>query len=246
MKRNPNPVIKLEDFVPDFANPQSPLQALIRHIARETNRHKLNYAQLKYVFRAVREKCDISAPATSARKLLDLPTAEELERFFAAISDPIHRLIFEALLGTGLRVEELCNLRVDRIDFERNLLFVSEGKGKKDRVTVIGRKLVEKIRLYLKGKKNKFLFESNRHTRFSTRRIEQICERYRKTAGITKKFTPHTARHIWNTRLAEAGITREQRAILAGHAPNSDAQEIYTHMGVGGVKDAVLKVLDGG
>ena len=164
MKRNPNPVIKLEDFVPDFANRKSPLHALIRHIARETNRHKFNYAQLKYVFRAVREKCDVSAPATSARKLLDLPTAEELERFFAAISDPIHRLIFEVLLGTGLRVEELCNLRVDRIDFERNLLFVSEGKGKKDRVTVIGRKLVEKIRLYLKGRKNKFLFESNRHT----------------------------------------------------------------------------------
>ncbi len=243
MKKQDAKVINLRDFASENAIPKSHLQTLVRHIAREVNRHKISYDQLKFVFRSVRERCDLAVPNQSGRKLYELPSGEELTAFFAAIKNPVHRLIFEVLEGTGVRVDELCSLEVRRIDFERNLVFVHEGKGKKDRVTVIGCKLVEKIRLYLQDRKNKYLFESNRHTRYSTRRVEQLCEQYREAAGITKRFTPHTLRHVWNTRLAEAGVPKEKRKILAGH--NSDrAQDIYTHLAAGGIKDDVLAVLD--
>jgi integrase len=233
----------LADFAVQNTAAKSHIQSLVRHVAREVNRHKLDYTQLKYVFRLVRERCEVEVPNTKARRLKELPSADELVRFYGVMEDPVHRLIFETLEETGLRISELCNLLVSRIDFKSNLVFVYQGKGKKDRVTVIGNRLREKLQLYLKGRANKYLFESVRHTKFSSRRLEQICERYRDKASISKDLTPHTFRHIWNTGLAIAGLSEERRALLAGH-DGEETQKIYTHMGAGGFKDEVIEILD--
>ncbi|MGE4233192.1 MAG: tyrosine-type recombinase/integrase [Bacteriovoracia bacterium] len=234
---------KAELFVNQKANTKLDIQKLIKYIGRETNRQKLDYAQLKYIFREVRKRCHIEVSANKSRKLYELPSSEDLKRFYGAIDDPIHKLIFETLQNTGLRVSELCRLEVKRIDFKTNLVFVSEGKGKKDRVTVIGSKLLEKIRIYLKGRSNRYLFESNRNTMFSSRRIEQLCKKYKTKAGITICLTPHSFRHLLFSRLAEAGVSKEKRMILAGHS-SEQVQDIYTHLGIGGVKQDVLAILD--
>ena len=244
-KTNSSKVIKLENFASQSATTKSPIQLLIAHIARDVNRHKLNYDQLKFIFKSVRTRCELS-PSSKSKKLYELPTKSEMAAFYAVIPNPVHRLIFEFLDGSGLRVAELCNLEVKRIDFDKNFIFVHEGKGRKDRVTVIGNHLLQKLALYLKGRNNKFLFESNRHTKYSPRRIEQLCKRFKDKAGIAKDkdLTPHTFRHRWNTRLAEGGISREGREILAGHSKGSATQDIYTHLAAGGVKNEVIAVLD--
>ena len=236
-------VVNLADFVDQSTNAKSHIQALVKHMAREVNRHKLDYAQLKYVFRSVRQRCGVEVTSSNGRRLIELPTQDELTRFYAAIKNPIHRLLFEVLANSGLRVGELVSLEVKRIDFTTNLVFVSLGKGKKDRVTVIGNRLKEKLNLYLEGRSNRYLFESNRHTKYSTRRIEQLCQAYKKLAGITKNMSPHTFRHLWNTALASAGLSEERRAILAGHE-DQDTQKIYTHLSAGGFKDEVIAMLD--
>jgi integrase/recombinase XerD len=239
----PGKVAKLRDFADQKLGAKSHIEALVSHVARAVNRHKMDYGQLRYVFRQVRLRCEIEVPTTNGRRLKELPTGEELVRFYCAIENPMHRLVFEMLEQSGLRVSELCALQVARIDFAENLIFVSLGKGKKDRVTVMGNRLKEKLQLYLQGKKNRYLFETIRHTRFSTRRIEQLCARYKRKSGIEKELTPHTLRHVWNTRLAEAGVSEERRAILAGHE-NSETQRIYTHLSAGGLKDEIVAVLD--
>lgn len=245
MKKTDPKVIKLDDFVVHSANPKfSPIQSLIRHIAREVNRHKLNYRQLKYVFKSVRERCEIEVPTSKGRRLLELPSVDDLNRFYAGIKDPVHRLIFEFLEGTGVRVDEMCSLEVKRLDLDRNEAFIFQGKGKKDRIIVIGRGLADKLALYLKGRTNRYLFESNRNSRFSTRRIEQLCKEYRAKAGIEADLTPHTWRHLFNTKMAEAGVPEEKRAILVGHDDAKGSQRIYTHLGVAGIKDEVLAILD--
>lgn len=238
-----NKVVNMEDFVAKSGDAKSPIQVLIKSICRSVNLHKIDYDQLRYVFKAVRHQCELEAP-NRGQKLYELPTEEEMTRFYGVIEDPVHRLIFEFLDGSGLRVAELCNLEVSRIDFKGNTVFIKEGKGRKDRITVIGNQLNEKVSLYLAGRNNRYLFESNRHTRFTTRRIEQLCKRYKDLAGIERDITPHTFRHRWNTRLAEGGINRESREILAGHSKGSATQDIYTHMGVGGMKAEVIAILD--
>lgn len=241
--KDQNKVVNIENFVAKSGKAKSPIQLLIKAIARSVNQHKIQYDQLRYVFKAVRQQCELEAP-NRGQKLYELPTEDEMSRFFGVIENPVHRLIFEFLDGSGLRVAELCNLEVSRIDFKNNTVFVKEGKGRKDRMTIVGNRLLEKIRLYLDGRNNRYLFESNRHTRFTTRRIEQLCKRYKDLAGIERDITPHTFRHRWNTRLAEGGVSREGREILAGHSKGSATQDIYTHMGVGGMKDEVIAILD--
>lgn len=242
-KNDKSKLINLDDFAAQKSNAQSPLQEIVRSLAREVNRHKLDYHQLKYIFKAVRAKCAVEVPRAQ-QALLELPTNEELNSFFKTIKNPIHSLLFETLLNTGLRVAELCVLEVRRIDFEKNTVLVIDGKGGKDRTTVFGNKLKGKLLIYLQGKNNRYLFESERNSKYSTRRIQQLCEKYQKAAAIEKDLTCHTFRHVWNTRLAEAGISREGREILAGHSKGSATQDIYTHMGVGGIKSQVIDVLD--
>ena len=127
-----NSVTNLSDFVAKTTDAKSPIQSLIKSISREVNRLKLDYRQLSYVFRIVRDRCGIEAPNQKKRRLRDLPTVDELKQFYDVIDDPIHRLIFEMMENTGQRVAELCNLQVSRIDFDTNLIFVSAGKGDKD------------------------------------------------------------------------------------------------------------------
>ncbi len=234
---------KKDNFVTKDADTKNELQLIIRSLIRETNRKKLSYEQLIYIFRRVREECDIEVPQ-KPKRLIELPTEEELNSFYHIIKRTDHKLMFEFLEGSGLRVSEFTDLEVSRIDFATNRVFVSQGKGSKDRIALIGNKLKEKILLYLDGRNLTYLFESNRNTKYSSRRIEQLCEKYKLKAKISKELTPHTFRHIWNTHLATAGVSEEKRALLAGHSENSDTQKIYTHLSLGTFKEEVVAVLD--
>jgi len=214
---------------------------LLQSIIKEVNKQKLSYEQLRYLFREVRKACAIN-PEVKEESLFDLPTHEELQNFYK-YTPPKLKLIFKTLEGTGLRISELLNLEIKDIDFQNNTIFVRKGKGCKDRYTVFGNTLKEKLMLYLLGRKNRYLFESNRHTRYTPRCIQIFCQRFKDQATIDKKFTVHTLRHVWNTRLAEANILAEHRAILAGHS-NLSSQEIYTHVGVAGIKPKLIEILD--
>ena len=216
-------------------------QDLIKLLTKETNKQKLSYGQLRYLFREVR-KLTNTTPPKLPKPLFALPTAEELSKFYS-ITTPLHKLIFKTLEGTGLRISELCKLEVKNIDFTNNRIFVHQGKGGKDRYTYFGNRLKDQLLVYLYNKKQRYLFESIRHTKFSPRTIQHFCKLYVTKAKITKRFTVHTLRHCWNTYLAENGISTEHRAYLAGHSDLS-SQEIYTHITAGGIKDKLISILD--
>lgn len=233
-------------IVADFAHKRistnSDMQKLITQIVRETRRHKFSYEQLKKIFREVRRQANVPAPK-NAVKLLRLPTNDEIKQFFAAVDDPLHKLIFKLALSTGLRIAELANVRVEEIDLEKQILFVNQGKNSRDRIVVFPRALKEELAIYLSlSKSNMWLFESQKDSKFTTRRLQQICKEYSLRSGIKMHF--HLMRHIWNTRLAEAGLSEDQRKVLAGHSPGSDAQKIYTHLALAGIKDQALAALD--
>ncbi len=241
-KLNQNNVKKLDDFVNQKPNTKSPIRNIINYLARETNRNKLEYGQLKYIFKSVRERCEIEVPSNQ-RKLYKLPNQEELERFYKSIECPIHRLMFDFLQNTGLRVGKMCALEIKNIDFEKNEIFVMNAKGGNDRIVPFGNKLKNRLKIYLSGKNNRYLFESNRNAKYSTRRIEQLCFKYLIKAEIETKITPHTFRHLYNTYLAENKVSKEHRMLLAGHKSDK-VQDIYTHLTVDGIKDEIIDLLD--
>ncbi len=242
MKFNPEQTKKGKDFVVKVTCAKSPLSKIAKKLVRDVNVHKLNYNQLKYIFSIVRQECGLSAIVKS-KNMIELPTEIELQNFYSTINNSIHKLMFEFLEGTGLRVSEMTDLKVERIDFSSNTIFIYQGKGSKDRIALVGDKLKDKLLLYLEGKSNQYLFESNRHTKYSNRRIEQLCSQYKVKAQINKELTPHTFRHLFMTKLAEAGVSAEKRAILAGHS-NPATQEIYTHLSLSNIKSEVIDVID--
>lgn len=242
MKNGQENVKNILDFVDQDSNTKSEIQKCIKYLTREVNKNKYNYNQLRYIFRTVRENCDIEV-IDKKNELLELPTSEALDDFYHKINNPTHKLIFEFLQSTGLRVSELCNLEVKNIRFAENIIFIKEGKGKKDRTVPFGNKLKQKIELYLDQKNNRYLFESTRNTKFSTRRIEQLCNKYLKLSKIDYKITPHTFRHLYFTFLAERNISKENRMLIAGHS-NQKTQDIYTHLTLGHIKDEIIAILD--
>jgi len=231
------------NFEEASAKAKSGVQEAIAVLSRVIRKHKLTYSQLRYVYREARRKAGIAAPRVK-KSLIELPTVKELSDFYAVIKDPVHRLLFRTLENTGARISELCDLKIEHVDLGGNLIFIKNGKGGRDRVVPIGNQLKDQISLFINGKKNVYLFESRRHTRYSSRRVEQICAQYKRAAKIEKRFSPHTLRHIFNSRLATLGVPRELRELLSGHQKGSRVQDIYTHLSLDGFKDQLITLLD--
>lgn len=214
---------------------------LIRMMVLATNKHKLDYASLRYIHRQVIKRTKLDIPR-KAKKLYELPTSEELDRFFESIADPQIKLVFLVLHNCGLRVSEVCSIQVSKIDFQNKTIFIT-GKGNKDRLVPMTNKLSDKILLFLSGRNHRYLFESKLGTPYTTRRIEQLCQETKIKAEIKKKLSPHTFRHIFFSRLAEAGVSPDIRAMIAGHS-NTKTQDIYTHIGLAGSKDLIIEALE--
>jgi site-specific recombinase XerD len=169
---------------------------------------------------------------------LDLISENELERILQAPEEKNLRglrdkAILELLFSTGLRVSELCSLNRDQV-FDAKLGEISiRGKGGKLRVVFISEKARQALKNYLDKRQdtNEALFvRSGRgDSRLTPRSIERIIKFYTIKAGVTKKVTPHTLRHVFATDLLSAGADLRSVQILLGHS-NITTTQIYTHI----------------
>ncbi len=221
--------------------------------ARDTMKRKTqNYylialrAFLKYLRK--REISALSPERIELAKLpersLDLITQEELTRVLKAAEGETarslrDRAVLELLFSTGLRVSELCALNTD-IDLSRDELSV-RGKGDKVRVVFLSPSSKDAVRAYLKARKdmedalfvsvpaNETLAKKRPPSRLSSRAIQYLIKHYAAKAGITKKLTPHTLRHLFATDLLSNGADIRSVQVMLGHASINTTQ-IYTHV----------------
>ena len=176
---------------------------------------------------------------------LDLITNDELHRLLEApkgneVGDLRDKAILELLFSTGLRVSELCALTRD-IDLTTDELSVI-GKGRKVRVVFISDYAKKVLKEYLSKRKDMddALFvqlSKNRNTQqkkgkdlaLTKRSIERIVKLCAIKAGISKRVTPHTMRHLFATDLLSNGADLRSVQALLGHA-NIGTTQIYTHV----------------
>ncbi|HEX2715318.1 MAG TPA: tyrosine-type recombinase/integrase, partial [Candidatus Acidoferrales bacterium] len=165
----------------DFAN-VSEKAKLIRQIARLVRRARLDYDQFRSVSAAVRRELGLRRPLRSRVLPRILPDAS-LKQFFAAVDaadNLLHQIMLRLLFYTAVRVRELVNIRVEDVDLVAHKIFICQGKGSKDRCILFPESFGLTLKAYLAGhEENRYLFESQRRTPYSTRRIEQIVEQYR-------------------------------------------------------------------
>lgn len=148
------------------------------------------------------------------------------------------RAVLELLWSTGLRVSELCSLKLEDINFNRNEFSV-RGKGSKWRVVFFSEDAKAWVKKYLDARKDMspMLFVSHDRaakgrdsmTGLTPRTVQRLVTHYAKIAGITKRVSPHTLRHSFATDLLMNGADLRSVQSLLGHASVTTTQ-IYTHI----------------
>jgi len=168
------------------------------------------------------------------RRLPDVMTRDEVLRLLKAISNERHRLILTLIYSAGLRVGEAVRLRPADFDSERGVIHIREGKGGKDRYTVLSAAVHRLLMPYLAagdgGRSWLFPGADPRH-HLRERTIQLVFDKAKRAASIRKPVTVHTLRHSFATHLLEDGTDLRCIQELLGHASVKTTQ-LYTHLGV--------------
>ncbi|MBW1811956.1 MAG: site-specific integrase [Deltaproteobacteria bacterium] len=159
-------------------------------------------------------------PRKKKKQLPEILSAQELERLFAVTENPKHRLMLMTAYAAGLRVSELTVLKVSDIDSQRMMIRVEQGKGNRDRYTILSQRLLKELRQYWKIERPEpFLFPATgKQTPMSSRTVQRVYWVAKKKTGIKKGRGIHTLRHAFATHLLEAGVDLPTIQILLGHS----------------------------
>jgi integrase/recombinase XerD len=164
----------------------------------------------------------------------------EVSKLINSIENIKHKAIASLLYGSGLRISELINLKAEHIDSINMRVIVQQGKGKKDRTTLLSKSELELLRQYFREYRPKiYLFNGqNGQLKYSKRSIEQIIANAAIKSNIKKHVTPHTLRHCFATHLLESGTDIRYIQYLLGHS-NIKTTQIYTHISTEYLKNII-------
>lgn len=153
------------------------------------------------------------------QKLPVILSPEEVSLFLTHVVSLKHSAILSVLYAAGLRVSEACHLKTSDIDSQRMTLRVQQGKGNKDRYSLLSPRLLEILREYWKAQRPvDWLFPSPILDQpISRDAVGLACKKAHHSSGITKLITPHSLRHAFATHLLESGTDLRTIQLLLGH-----------------------------
>ena len=154
-----------------------------------------------------------------AQRIPELLTRAEVAAILAAVVNPKHQTLLYTCYGCGLRVSEVCALKVRHIDRERHLLRVEQGKGAKDRMVIIGDTLLQRLRQYWRlYRPSDWLFPGQTPARpLEISTAQKVFQHAKQRAGIHKVGGIHALRHAYATHQLEAGVAIHQLQHPLGH-----------------------------
>lgn len=174
-------------------------------------------------------------------KIPEVLTVEEIDRIISTVNmekkeGQRNRAILETLYSCGLRVSELCNLKISDLYFEEGFIKV-EGKGSKQRLVPISPRAIKEIKYWFAdrnlGKIKKgyedYVFLARWGNNISRIMVFHMIKELAEKAGITKNISPHTFRHSFATHLLEGGANLRAIQCMLGHESIATT-EIYTHI----------------
>jgi site-specific recombinase XerD len=179
---------------------------------------------LKFYYEQVlgREKMLFDLPRPKSPLVLPRVLGEhELRRLFNAVTNLKHKAILFTAYSAGLRVSEVVGLQLTHVDSDRMQIFIKCSKGKKDRYVALSPLILDVLRAYIKQSKPrpvKYIFEGIRPgVAYSTRSAEEVFNKAKGIARITKEITFHGLRHSFATHLLEKGVDVKYIQELLGH-----------------------------
>ena len=166
------------------------------------------------------------------KKLPVVLSVEEVQRMILSTKNLKHRALIMLVYSAGLRRQEAQMIKAADIDSSRMQVRVVQGKGKKDRYTILSTKALEMLRQYYKMERpSKYLFESQgkKGQILSDTTLNNIVKKSAAKAGIRKNISFHTLRHCFATHLLESGVNIRLIQQFMGHT-SIKTTTIYLHL----------------
>ncbi len=211
---------------PDLLGPEE-IRAYQLYLTNErklaTSSILIAISALRFLYKVTLQKDwrfdDIIPAPKKPQTLPVILSPEEVLQFLDCIASVKHRAILSCCYAAGLRISEAIRLTAPAIDSARMVLRVEQGKGQKDRYTMLSPRLLDILRAWWRRERPKhWLFPGDfpgRH--ISKDAVEQACQKAQRLSGIPKPITPHSLRHAFAVHLLESGTDVRKIQLLLGH-----------------------------
>jgi integrase/recombinase XerD len=183
----------------------------------------IGYCALKYCYTKTLHRCwnvDHIPRPKGEKKLPVVLSRPEIIKIFKATTNQKHRALLMTIYSGGLRVSEVAHLKIKDIDSDRMVVRVNQGKGKKDRYTLLSTVALKQLRLYYQiYRPSTWLFPGiPQDNPICSASIQLVFRQLREKVGILKQATPHTLRHSFATHFLEDGGDVFRLKDLMGHS----------------------------
>jgi integrase/recombinase XerD len=181
-------------------------------------------AALTFLYRVTLERPEEVRGMPRMRVPMHVPvvlSAVEVAQLLGALATDRQRVMVMLAYGSGLRVSEVCKLRVDDIDAKRLLVRIQHAKRGRERHVMLSPRLLAALRAYWKASRpaGPYLFPGRKPGKLVTREsLYRAMVKAAGRAGIRKRISPHTLRHSFATHLLDAGTDLRTLQVLLGHA----------------------------
>jgi len=196
--------------------------------------YKYYAAGIKFLYRTTLNRGEVVEKIKYPKAKIKLPVVldlSEVRTMLSVMENLKHRAVLTITYSAGLRVSETAHLKVTDIDSKRMMVRVRQGKGGKDRYTILSKTTLECLREYWRAYRPKdWLFEGQKegsHICYTS--IRNIFVEAKERAGITKPVGPHSLRHAFATHLIEAGTSLHHVQLLLGHK-SPKTTTVYLHV----------------
>ncbi len=165
------------------------------------------------------------------KKLPHVLSQKKLVSLIASITNTKHHALISLAYATGMRRNEILQIKIEDIDSDRNVIIVKHGKGNKQRQIPINTSLIEILRnYYVKYRPIKFLFEGQQPgMSYSATSFSKILKKAANKISISKPVSPHILRHSFATHSLENGLNLKQLQLILGHN-SMKTTSIYLHV----------------
>ena len=214
------------------------IRAYLLHLVNEKHAShavlNMTYYALKFIFETTLKRPWEVRKVPHPKKPQRLPVIldkGEVQKLLSVTTNAKHKAMLMMAYGSGLRVSEVARLKVSDIDAARMTVMVREGKGAKDRYTILSRVALDTLTKYLRRyRPTSWLFPGMIPGRpMTTSSIGLVIKAARKRAGITKRATMHSLRHAFATSLLEGGTDLRHVQLLLGHR-SLKTTALYLHV----------------
>ena len=203
-----------------------------RHLSNGT--YRFYVAALKFLYRTTLKREWVVEKIKCPKRDKKLPVVldlSEVESLFAVTRNLKHKAMLLITYSSGLRVSEAARLKLTDIDSVRMTVRISQGKGGKDRYSILSQTTLEHLRHYWKKyRPTEWLFEGQKKdTHITVSTMQSVFRSAIKRARITKPVSIHTLRHSFATHLIEAGTSLHHVQLLLGHR-SPTTTTVYLHV----------------